>query len=440
MRGVVVGDHDGVVVDANVAFEPVEKILGQMAGVPGLEGFGEALAELVESGLGEQGHGHLSVADVEVEGSGAVPSKVLVGVEEFLDAPALGIVAGEQRDLVVLAGGEKCLVAIVGRGFAGSLNELMDGDGGVLKAIGTNGGGVSGPSGSEEGGIEGFEFAVGGLLAGLRDEQIETALGDDAFEQVGAEVFGVDKNKGFFAVAREDIVEEAEKGESGRSGGAGGGGEGEDKRLGGVGVDDKKGLGVFDRGGVGGEGTPPHLALGIAAHAVGIDGEEFAAEMAAGVALVSEGDLEGLGLGDGVGGKQHVNGLVGGDEGKAVGDLESLLAEDAALAQSRDAQGGLVDQLKGEAGLDALGRLPAPAAQKVPGAQAQMLGQKQPQADARARHLIGEDLTNAAFETWRIARFVSPALLGALGFHLDERGVWVGPGRVEFFFEGRSVR
>ena len=76
-----------------------------MAGFPGVEGRAKASAQWVDGGLGEKGQGHVAVADVEVERAGAFPAERLVGVEEFFDVPAVGEVAGEGVDGVVVAGG-----------------------------------------------------------------------------------------------------------------------------------------------------------------------------------------------------------------------------------------------------------------------------------------------------------------------------------------------
>ena len=105
LRSIVVGDHHRIVVNPQVSIESGQQVLSQVTGVPCGQGRGQALAELMEDGLGHEGQGHLSVADVEVEGSGALPSQGLVEIEKFFDAPALGKVAGELADFVIVAGG-----------------------------------------------------------------------------------------------------------------------------------------------------------------------------------------------------------------------------------------------------------------------------------------------------------------------------------------------
>ena len=66
-----------------------------MGGVPSGEGFAEPFAQLVEGRLGKQRHGHLRVTDIQIHGPGPFPSQGLMGVEEFLYVPSLGIVERE---------------------------------------------------------------------------------------------------------------------------------------------------------------------------------------------------------------------------------------------------------------------------------------------------------------------------------------------------------
>ena len=210
--------------------------------------------------------------------------------------------------------------------------------------------------------------------------------------------------------------------------------------LGRLDVETEKGLRDFNGRVVAMRLAPDHLAFGLAAHAMGIDGQKAAGKLLARPADSSEGDLKGFTLSHRVGGQKVVNRLIGGDERKAVGDLHSPLAEGAALADPGDAQGGLVNQLQGQARLNLFGRFSTPAAQEVPGSQAQMLGNQQPQTHQRSRHFIGQKLAHAAFETGGIARLAAAVQDGALGLKGDQRGRRIGRRRVEFFFEGRNFR
>jgi len=72
--GVVEGDDDGVVVDADVSVDAVEDAARQVFGVPRGIGRTETAAQLLDGALGEEGQGHLAEADVEVLGAGALPA------------------------------------------------------------------------------------------------------------------------------------------------------------------------------------------------------------------------------------------------------------------------------------------------------------------------------------------------------------------------------
>src|ERR1700738_601234 len=78
MWGVIVGDQNCIVLDTHVAFESAENVSGQVRGIPVRKGFAQSLTHLVNSRLGHQGHGHLSVTDVEVERTGPMPTQGLV--------------------------------------------------------------------------------------------------------------------------------------------------------------------------------------------------------------------------------------------------------------------------------------------------------------------------------------------------------------------------
>lgn len=92
-----------------------------------------------------------------------------------------------------------------------------------------------------------------------------------------------------------------------------------------------------------------HLALGMAANAMGIDRQDFAREVTAGSAQFSQSALQLLGLGNGVGLEQIVNGDIGGQKGQSISHLKSLLSEGTLLTAAASAQSGLMDQLKGQA-------------------------------------------------------------------------------------------
>ena len=74
--------------------------------------------------------------------------------------------------------------------------------------------------------------------------------------------------------------------------------------------------------------------------------------MAAGPAQSAQSNLEVLGLLNGMGRQQVVDGLIGGDKGQAVGHFKTLLTERTALTNAGDAQSGLMHQLQCQARFD----------------------------------------------------------------------------------------
>ena len=104
------------------------------------------------------------------------------------------------------------------------------------------------------------------------------------------------------------------------------------------------------------------------------------------------------------------------------------------MAYAGDAQSGLVDPLQGQAWLDGRPALACPGADQVPGAQTQMLGRQQPQADHGAADLVGQQLTHAPFDAGRVGRLGPLLPLRALG--LDDGAL--GPKPIEFFFAGHT--
>jgi hypothetical protein len=85
-----------------------------------------------------------------------------------------------------------------------------------------------------------------------------------------------------------------------------------------------------------------------------------------------------------------------------------------------------------------LGGPTGPGAEQIPGAQAQVLGQEQPDADLVAGDLVGQSLADLTFQAFGISRGRALFAAGALG--LDKLGREGGVKGVEFFFAGRNRR
>lgn len=142
----------------------------------------------------------------------------------------------------------------------------------------------------------------------------------------------------------------------------------------GVGIEAEEGLQGLDGALVLVVPVSSGLAFGVASHVVGVNGEQVPCIVFAGPSEPSEGALQLLGLGDGVRVKQLVDGLVRGDKGQSIGQLETLLAQAAPFAHTRRTQGGFVYELERQAWFHRLTRLAAPAFEQVPCTQAQELG------------------------------------------------------------------
>ena len=83
--------------DPQVAFQTAKEVLGEMNRLPLVERRAQALAELVEERLGQQGQSHLPEADVEIQGAGALPAEGLLETVKLLEVPTIGKVLGQGR-------------------------------------------------------------------------------------------------------------------------------------------------------------------------------------------------------------------------------------------------------------------------------------------------------------------------------------------------------
>ena len=92
VRCVVVGDKDGVIFDAYIAFQRAKNFSSQMCDIPLGKRLSQSLGHLMNGRLGQQGHAHLPVADIEIERTSPMPTQGLVEFKKLLDVPALWIV------------------------------------------------------------------------------------------------------------------------------------------------------------------------------------------------------------------------------------------------------------------------------------------------------------------------------------------------------------
>ena len=96
-----------------------------MRGIPLRKRLAQSLTHLVNSRLGHQCHGHLSVTDVEVEGTSPMPTQGLVEFEKLFDMPALWVMNGQILDFVTVDGGQEGFEIIILWSFTVTLNETV---------------------------------------------------------------------------------------------------------------------------------------------------------------------------------------------------------------------------------------------------------------------------------------------------------------------------
>ena len=129
---------------------------------------------------------------------------------------------------------------------------------------------------------------------------------------------------------------------------------------------------------------------------------------------------------------------VSGHERQAIGQFKALLGQAAALAIGAQTHSGLIDQVQSQASFDPLGGCARPRAHEVPGSQAQVLWQQEPDADLIAGNFIGQELADPSLQALGISGCQALLLASALG--LNELRRVGGIKGVEFFFAGRNRR
>lgn len=211
------------------------------------------------------------------------------------------------------------------------------------------------------------------------------------------------------------------------------------KGLAAPGIQEKEGLGLLGGQLVAAGAALNHVAFGVADQAVRVQDKELAGEVAAGAAQLAQGDLELEKLVDGVRLEQVVEGAVGRQPRQAISQLEALVAEGTIGAQGWATERRLMDHVQAHArGQERIGPFSQRGPQEVPGAQAQVLGQQEPNAQQQPADLIGQELADAALDAQSVGGLGANGFCGALGGQ-GRRGV-LGVQSIQFFFEGRSRR
>src|ERR1700738_2585521 len=178
MWGVIVGNQDRIVLDTHIAFESAENVCGQVRGIPLRKGLAQSLTHLVNSRLGHQRHGHLSVADVEVERTGPMPTQGLVEFEKLFDMPALWIMNSQILDFVTVDGGQEGFEIIILWSFTVTLNEteIRLWAAALLEAKRLLRGGIASPPAIKALRVQGSVMEFGRVLRRHRHEQFKGGL------------------------------------------------------------------------------------------------------------------------------------------------------------------------------------------------------------------------------------------------------------------------
>jgi hypothetical protein len=96
-----------------------------------------------------------------------------------------------------------------------------------------------------------------------------------------------------------------------------------------------------------------------------------------------------------------------------------------------------VNELESQARFQMRVGLSGPASEQVPGSEAKVLGDQQPDSHQGSRNLLGQQLAEASLQALGIAGFRAATGFGSLGLDRGQGSEFRASG-VQFFFEGRS--
>ncbi len=136
-------------------------------------------------------------------------------------------------------------------------------------------------------------------------------------------------------------------------------------------------------------------------------------------------------------GQKLVDGDIGSQEGQTIGQLEATVRQSPLLAQARQAQRRLMDELQCQPRLDGGPRLPTPATEEIPCSQTQVFGDKEPDADQVTTDAVGQGLANAIFDGSGVAGAQTPS--ASRGSGLNSRNN-AGTTFMQFFLAGQIRR
>lgn len=157
------------------------------------KGLSQSLTHLVNSRLGHQGHGHLSVTDVEVQRTSPMPTQGLVEFEKLFDMPTLWIMNGQILNFVTVDGGQEGFEIIILWPFTIPLNETVIRlwAATLFEAKRLLGGGIASSPAIEALRAQSLVLEFGRVLRRHRHEQFKRGLKVNMIEQFGGVMLAV---------------------------------------------------------------------------------------------------------------------------------------------------------------------------------------------------------------------------------------------------------
>jgi hypothetical protein len=160
------------------------------------------------------------------------------------------------------------------------------------------------------------------------DQEVKGSVLANGIEQLDGEVLDITNNQRFMTFrAGQDLLSQLKQLLTGRNEVPSATGMGQANGLAGLGIEKKKGLGVFAGWLIGVGASLNHVTFGVTKETVRIQGQDLAGKVAAGPAQLAQGHLELLGLLEGVGFQQVVDSAIGWKPGQAVDQFKSPMAQ-----------------------------------------------------------------------------------------------------------------
>ena len=176
-----------------------------------VKGCTQALAQLVDDGLGEQGHGHLPLADMKIERACLLPAQVLIETEELLNVPPIRKIFSQGGHFLARRSAGEGLEVIIFRPFYRTLNIAVQRFSGSGAAGGKSfgGDGKTGPMTDEAFRRQSSTMILESLGMTQGDQQIKNRVFSDVvIQQFHCEVLNIGDDEGALALFRtgEDLL------------------------------------------------------------------------------------------------------------------------------------------------------------------------------------------------------------------------------------------